>query len=68
MFRNLRFDAKARECHELAGPTPRPVMGVVSMSSWLSQSVRAKLDSQLCDTRNRKSLSDLMTRLAQKPQ
>ncbi len=43
-------------------------MGVVSMSWWLSQSVQAELDFQTCDVRNRKSLDDLMTRLAQRLQ
>jgi len=37
----------------------------VSMSWWLSQSVQAELDLQVCDRRNRKTFADLMTRLAQ---
>ncbi len=66
MFQNPRFDEDAQECRELARAKPRPVMGVVSMSWWLSQSVQAELDSQICDVRNRKSLDDLMVRLAQR--
>ena len=66
MFQNPSFDADAPECRVLARATPRPVMAVVSMSWWLSQSVQAELDAQLCDLRNRKSLHNLMTRLAQR--
>lgn len=66
MFKNPRFDGSAGECRDLAQAKQRPVMGVVSMSWWLSQSVQAELDSQICDTRNRRSLDDLMTRLAQR--
>jgi hypothetical protein len=68
MFRNPHFDAKVDQCRTLAHASQQPVMGVVSMSWWLSQSVQAELDSQLCDTRNRQSLDDLMTRLTQKLQ
>ncbi|WP_166143835.1 hypothetical protein [Methylosinus sp. RM1] len=41
-------------------------MSKVSMSWWLSQSVQADLDAQLCDKTNRQSLKDLITRLKQK--
>jgi len=41
-------------------------MSKVSMSWWLSQSVQADLDAQLCDKSNRRSLKDLITRLKQK--
>lgn len=41
-------------------------MSKVSMSWWLSQSVQADLDAQLCDKSNRQSLKDLITRLKQK--
>lgn len=41
-------------------------MAKVSMSWWLSQSVQADLDAQLCDKDNRKSLRDLLIRLRQK--
>ncbi|OAI28728.1 hypothetical protein A1351_11580 [Methylosinus sp. R-45379] len=41
-------------------------MSKVSMSWWLSQSVQADLDAQLCDKANRQSLKDLLTRLKQK--
>jgi hypothetical protein len=41
-------------------------MSKVSMSWWLSQSVQADLDAQLCDKDNRQSLKDLITRLKQK--
>ncbi len=68
MFRNPRFDEKEIACRDLAEAKQRPVMGVVSMSWWLSQSVQAELDSQLCDVRNRKSLDDLVARLAQRLQ
>jgi hypothetical protein len=68
MFRNPRFDESSAACRELADAKQRPVMGVVSMSWWLSQSVQAELDSQLCDIRNRKSLENLITRLAQRLQ
>jgi hypothetical protein len=40
-------------------------MSEVSMSWWLSQSVQAELDTQLCDVRNRHTLADLMQRLSQ---
>jgi hypothetical protein len=66
MFRNPRFDETATECRALANAKQKPVMGVVSMSWWLSQSVQAELDSQICDTRNRRSLDDLMKRLTQR--
>ena len=40
-------------------------MSDVSMSWWLSQSVQAELDSQVCDQRNRRMLADLAKRLSQ---
>ena len=40
-------------------------MSEVSMSWWLSQSVQAELDSQLCDLRNQQTLADLAKRLSQ---
>ena len=39
-------------------------MSEVSMSWWLSQSVQAELDLQICDRRNRKTLADLADRLS----
>ena len=45
----------------------RPRMTEVSMSWWLSQTVQAQLDSQVCDWRNRRSLGDLISRLSQRP-
>jgi hypothetical protein len=36
----------------------------VSMSWWLSQSVQAEIDSQICDARNRDGLADLIKRLS----
>jgi len=68
MFKNPRFDDRPDappECKALAAK-PRPIMSEVSMSWWLSQSVQAELDAQLCDRRNRDSLSDLQERLSQK--
>jgi hypothetical protein len=41
-------------------------MAKVSMSWWLSQSVQADLDAQLCDKGNIESLDNLMTRLRQR--
>jgi hypothetical protein len=41
-------------------------MSKVSMSWWLSQSVQADLDAQLCDEKNRASLHDLIVRLKQR--
>jgi len=49
-------------CTALAGKKMQ--MSQVSMSWWLSQSVQAEIDSQLCDARNASSLGDLLTRLA----
>ncbi len=66
MFKNPRFNDFPEECASLAKAKPRPIMSEVSMSWWLSQSVQAELDSQICDQRNRQSLDDLMKRLAQK--
>jgi hypothetical protein len=40
-------------------------MSDVSMSWWLSQSVQAELDSQVCDKRNLKTFADLADRLSQ---
>ena len=40
-------------------------MSEVSMSWWLSQSVQAELDAQVCDERNRHTLVDLARRLSQ---
>ena len=40
-------------------------MSEVSMSWWLSHSVQAELDSQICDQRNRQTFADLLNRLAQ---
>lgn len=66
MFKNPRFNDFPEECAALATAKPRPIMSEVSMSWWLSQSVQAELDSQICDQRNRQSLDDLMKRLEQK--
>ena len=66
MFKNPRFDEQPGECAALAAAKPRPIMSEVSMSWWLSQSVQAELNSQICDKRNRQGLDDLMKRLGQK--
>jgi hypothetical protein len=61
---NVRPDkALDAECASLAGK--RPQTSEVSMSWWLSQSVQAELDSQVCDWRNRRTLGDLIERLSQ---
>jgi hypothetical protein len=64
MFENPDFDA-AGECTKLYEDWCRAPgkMSEVSMSWWLSQSVQAELDSQICDRRNRKTLADLADRL-----
>jgi hypothetical protein len=41
-------------------------MSEVSMSWWLSQSVQAELDAQVCDKRNRQTFADLAKRLSQR--
>lgn len=51
-------------CSRLEGA--KLAMAKVSMSWWLSQSVQADLDAQLCDKNNRTSLEDLLTRLRQR--
>jgi hypothetical protein len=62
--KNVRPDIPLdAECVSFAHKTPK--MTEVSMSWWLSQSVQAELDSQICDWRNRKSLGDLLERLSQ---
>ena len=73
MFENPKFRPDAGEpppvaaCAGLASDwragTDR--MSEVSMSWWLSQSVQAELDSQICDLRNRQTFADLMQRLSQ---
>ena len=73
MFENPRFRPKSGEpppvaaCAGLANDwragTDR--MSEVSMSWWLSQSVQAELDSQICDLRNRQTFADLLKRLSQ---
>ncbi len=61
------FNVSSDECKWLTPTQAKPpVMSEVSMSWWLSQAVQAELDSQICDERNRDSLSDLMTRLSQR--
>ena len=40
-------------------------MTKVSMSWWLAAAVQSDLDAQMCDDRNRSSMSDLMVRLSQ---
>ena len=73
MFQNPDFGASggatlAAECAALA-KTWRPGidrMNEVSMSWWLSQSVQAELNTQVCDKRNRQTLADLMNRLSQR--
>ena len=66
MAKRSRGDDYGFKKAALANAKQKPVMGVVSMSWWLSQSVQAELDSQICDTRNRRSLDDLMKRLTQR--
>ena len=73
MFENPKFSPDAGQpppaaaCAGLASDwragTDR--MSDVSMSWWLSQSVQAELDSQVCDLRNRQTLADLSQRLSQ---
>ena len=79
MFRLPRFGANASDadvrpdaqldnyCKRLTklDSDKRPVMTEVSMSWWLSQSVQAELDSQICDWRNRRSMGNLINRLSQ---
>jgi hypothetical protein len=74
MFQNPKFSS------DPGHPSPRGVcaklaadwrigadqMSEVSMSWWLSQSVQAELDSQICDQRNRRTLADLDKRLSQR--
>jgi len=66
MYKNPRFGGASKECQALAAARPQPIMSEVSMSWWLSQSVQAELDAQICEERNLKSLRDLMERLSQK--
>ena len=73
MFENPDFKTDAQapltaSCQKLAEAWKNGAgaMSEVSMSWWLSQSVQAELDLQVCDARNRKSLSDLMQRLSQR--
>jgi hypothetical protein len=42
-------------------------MTKVSMSWWLASAVQADLDAQLCDNRNRATISDLIARLHRWP-
>ena len=67
MFENPDFGA-AGACEKLARDWSRQVgkMSEVSMSWWLSQSVQAELDSQICDKRNERTLADLAHRLSQR--
>ena len=67
MFENPDFDA-AGACERLAGDWSREPgkMSEVSMSWWLSQSVQAELDAQVCDKRNLKTFADLAHRLSQR--
>jgi hypothetical protein len=61
---DAQLDVYCKRLMELDGEK-RPVMSEVSMSWWLSQSVQAELDSQICDWRNRRSMGDLIKRLSQ---
>ena len=50
-------------CTQFVGKELR--MTKVSMSWWLSAAVQSDLDAQMCDDRNRSSMTDLLTRLSQ---
>ncbi len=73
MFENPNFEPDLRlppppgACARLAGDWPpgSGQMSEVSMSWWLSQSVQAELDSQICDQRNWRMLVELGQRLSQ---
>ncbi len=71
MFENPKFKPDAGPIRDAcAGLATRWRVGVdqmseVSMSWWLSQSVQAELDSQICDLRNQRTLADLAKRLSQ---
>ena len=74
MFQNPKFSPDAGDppprgaCAKLAADwrVGTDQMSEVSMSWWLSQSVQAELDSQVCDQRNRHTLSDLANRLSER--
>jgi hypothetical protein len=75
MFENPDFKSQpgdpppVGDCPDLAADRWRPAvdkMSEVSMSWWLSQSVQAELDSQICDRRNRQTLADLKRRLSER--
>jgi hypothetical protein len=75
IYRHPRFTADAAksvreldssldaECNLLQDADLR--ITVLPMSWWLSQSVQAEIDAEICDLRNRKSLTDLLSRLSQ---
>jgi hypothetical protein len=66
MFKNPEFEPnKLEECAALA-KEKTPIMSEVSMSWWLSQTVQAELNSQICDRRNQESLDNLVARLGQR--
>ncbi len=67
-FSPLAGETPPAECVDLAKGWRAGVdtMNEVSMSWWLSQSVQAEIDAQLCDRRNRMTLADLMNRLSQR--
>jgi hypothetical protein len=73
MFENPDFEASNKDaplqagCASLGRDWRRGVdkMSDVSMSWWLSQSVQAELDAQICDRRNRETFADLAQRLSQ---
>ena len=67
-FSTREGEAPTPECAALAASWRPGVdrMTEVSMSWWLSQSVQAELNAQVCDARNRRALADLMNRLSQR--
>jgi hypothetical protein len=73
MFENPKFKPDAGQpptvdaCQALAADWRAGIdqMSEVSMSWWLSQSVQAELDSQICDLRNQQTFADLLHRLSQ---
>jgi hypothetical protein len=61
---DAQLDNYCKRLTQLEGEK-RPVLTEVSMSWWLSQSVQAELDSQICDWRNQRSMGNLINRLSQ---
>jgi hypothetical protein len=56
--------ADLQRCQAMSGQ--KLAMTSISMSWWLSAAVQADLDAQLCDERNRESLTRLMKALSQR--